>query len=48
MISPESALLDILDDRYGRAATMLISQFPVDTWHARFPDQPWLMPSWIA
>jgi DNA replication protein DnaC len=32
------SLLDILDDRYGRTSTMLVSQFPIDTWHARFPD----------
>lgn len=31
-------LLDILDDRYGRMATMLVSQFPIPTWHARIPD----------
>lgn len=37
-LADTQSLLDILDDRYGRAATMLISQFPVDTWHARFPD----------
>lgn len=31
-------LLDILDDRYARVSTMLISQFPIDIWHSRFPD----------
>jgi len=31
-------LLDILDDRYNRSATMLVSQYPVDQWHVRFPD----------
>jgi DNA replication protein DnaC len=31
-------LLDILDDRYAHVSTMLISQFPVDIWHSRFPD----------
>jgi len=31
-------LLDILDDRYNRMATMLVSQFPISAWHARFPD----------
>jgi len=31
-------LLDILDDRYGRMATLLVSQFPISTWHARIPD----------
>ncbi|MBW6475020.1 MAG: ATP-binding protein, partial [Anaerolineaceae bacterium] len=27
-----------LDDRYNRMATMLVSQFPISAWHARFPD----------
>jgi DNA replication protein DnaC len=31
-------LLDILDDRYNRRATMLVSQFPISAWYARFPD----------
>jgi DNA replication protein DnaC len=31
-------LLDILDDRYNRMATMLVLQFPISAWHARFPD----------
>lgn len=31
-------LLDILDDRYNRMATLLISQFPVADWHDRIPD----------
>lgn len=31
-------LLDILDDRYNRMATMLDSQFPISAWHAHFPD----------
>jgi len=31
-------LLDILDDRYGRSSTMLVSQLPVTDWHLRFPD----------
>ncbi|MBI9045041.1 MAG: IS21-like element helper ATPase IstB [Anaerolineaceae bacterium] len=31
-------LLDILDDRYGRSSTMLVSQLPVQDWHLRFPD----------
>lgn len=26
-------LLEVLDDRYGRKATLLASQFPVDHWH---------------
>ncbi len=31
-------LLEILDDRYGRAATLVATQVPVSDWHARFPD----------
>ncbi len=31
-------LLEILDDRYGRSSTMLVTQVPVADWHARFPD----------
>lgn len=37
-LTETQTLLDILDDRYGRASTMLISQFPVDTWHSRLLD----------
>lgn len=31
-------LLEILDDRYGRSATMVITQVPVGDWHSRLPD----------
>lgn len=31
-------LLDILDDRYGRSSTMVITQIPIDAWHERIPD----------
>jgi DNA replication protein DnaC len=31
-------LLDILDDRYQRSSTMVVSQIPVDVWHERIPD----------
>jgi len=31
-------LLEILDDRYGRAATLVATQVPVSEWHARIPD----------
>lgn len=31
-------LLEILDDRYGRSATMVVTQVPVTDWHARLPD----------
>ena len=32
------ALLDILDDRYRRSSTMVISQVPVSSWFDRIPD----------
>lgn len=31
-------LLEILDDRYGRTATLVATQVPVADWHARIPD----------
>lgn len=31
-------LLDILDDRYGRTSTMVVTQLPVEAWHERIPD----------
>jgi DNA replication protein DnaC len=31
-------LLDILDDRYDRASTLVVSQVPVAEWHGRIPD----------
>jgi len=31
-------LLEILDDRYGRAATLITTQIPVTDWHSQLPD----------
>ena len=31
-------LLDILDDRYGRSSTMVVTQIPIEAWHERIPD----------
>ncbi len=31
-------LLEILDDRYGRSASLVATQVPVQDWHARIPD----------
>lgn len=31
-------LLDILDDRYGRSSTMVVTQIPIDAWHEPIPD----------
>ena len=30
--------LEVFDDRFGKTATLLVSQVPVADWHARFPD----------
>ncbi len=37
-LTEAQTLLDVLDDRYGLVSTMLATQFPVSTWHARLPD----------
>jgi len=31
-------LLEIIDDRYGRSATLLATQVPISSWHERIPD----------
>ena len=31
-------ILEIVDDRHGRASTIVTSQLPVDTWHDVIPD----------
>jgi DNA replication protein DnaC len=31
-------LLEIIDDRHGRTATIVTSQLPVDNWHAHIGD----------
>lgn len=31
-------LLEIIDDRYGRSATLVVTQVPVTSWHERIPD----------
>jgi DNA replication protein DnaC len=36
--SQSQDLLEIVDDRYGRSSTMVVTQVPVAGWHARFPD----------
>lgn len=37
-LTEAQSLLDILDDRYGRSATLVSTQFPVGVWHSRIPD----------
>jgi DNA replication protein DnaC len=36
--SQSQDLLEILDDRYDRSSSMVVTQVPVAEWHARFPD----------
>ena len=31
-------LLEVLDDRYGRSATLVATQVPIADWHSRIPD----------
>jgi DNA replication protein DnaC len=31
-------LLEVFDDRFGKTATLIVSQVPVADWHPRFPD----------
>lgn len=31
-------LLEVIDDRYGRSATLVVTQVPVSSWHERIPD----------
>jgi len=37
-LSGAQDLLEVFDDRFGKSATIIISQVPVSGWHARFPD----------
>lgn len=37
-LSQARDLLEILDDRYGRSATLVSTQVPVASWHERIPD----------
>lgn len=37
-VSSAQDLLEVLDDRYGRASTLVASQVPVADWFARFPN----------
>jgi DNA replication protein DnaC len=37
-LSSAQDLLEVFDDRFGKSATIIISQVPVSDWHARFPD----------
>jgi len=37
-LSGAQDLLEIFDDRFGKATTVIVSQIPVTDWHLRFPD----------
>lgn len=37
-LSGAQDLLEIFDDRFGKTATLIVSQVPVTDWHLRFPD----------
>jgi len=37
-LTHSQALLDVLDDRFGRSSTMIIAQVPVNSWFERIPD----------
>ena len=41
-------LLEILDDRYGPNATMVVNQTSVAQWHDRIPTRPWPTLSWTV
>ena len=37
-ITAAQDLLKVFDDRFGKTATIIVSQVPLADWHARFPD----------
>ncbi|MCX6054258.1 MAG: ATP-binding protein [Chloroflexi bacterium] len=37
-LSSAQDLQEVFNDRFGKTATIIISQFPVSDWHSRFPD----------
>lgn len=37
-LSAAQDLLEVFDDRFGKTATLIVSQVPVTDWHLRFPD----------
>jgi DNA replication protein DnaC len=37
-LSAAQDLLEVFDDRFGKKATMIVSQVPIADWHIRFPD----------
>ena len=41
-------MLEIVEDRYGRGATLITSQIPADRCHSLISEPPWPTPSWTA
>jgi len=37
-LSAAQDLLEVFDDRFGKSATIIVSQVPISDWHSRFPD----------
>jgi DNA replication protein DnaC len=37
-LSAAQDLLEVFEDRFGKTATLMVSQVPVADWHTRFPD----------
>jgi DNA replication protein DnaC len=37
-LSAAQDLLEVFDDRFGKKATLIVSQVPIADWHIRFPD----------
>jgi len=38
LLSAAQDLLEVFDDRFGKKATLIVSQVPIADWHIRFPD----------
>ena len=43
-----NALLEIMDDRYGKYSTVVVSQLPTEEWYASLGTTPWQMRSWTG
>ena len=38
----------IMDDRYGKYSTVVVSQLPTEEWYASLGTTPWQMRSWTG
>ena len=43
-----NALLEIMDDRYGKYSTVVVSQLPTEEWYASLGTTLWQMRSWTG